>query len=211
MKKEAYYSMFPPNFQSNLFATNYHGLYFELGSKLPNIGEPNLAADNIWQPSTLAGQSFTVGNRVKDARSLSSNPAPVQIRYYYSGNPQNPSNPKYPQIQTPNSKFLIQNINFSNNCSSPPPYNKTDLITGATQINLLIFPNPVTDNLKFELENFTEEVVKYSIYNVHGSAVLSDKTTQSVGNINVATLSPGIYILVFETGERKLTARFAKL
>lgn len=59
---------------------------------------------------------------------------------------------------------------------------------------LMVYPNPAGDYLYFNLEPFTG-TAPYTLYSIHGSAVISGQATQGHNRISTANLTPGIYQL----------------
>lgn len=199
------YPMFPPNFQSNKFYTNYHGLYFESNSLIPDIGASNIGADNIWAASPLAGTSFTMGARVKDMRYWWATPTPRTVKYYLSGPLGTDRDPLLS-----NAIFNSNQNSVLNNCFASPFSNKMEVYKD-NQITLTIFPNPAAQILNYEVLGLGTGVIKYQIVDVNGRILLTASDAPEIGMLDVSSLTSGIYIIVFENITSKVTQRFAIL
>lgn len=94
------------------------------------------------------------------------------------------------------------------------------VVTTSTPINALsnesfglatfkLFPNPTTDNITVELpQGYTQ--VYASIVDVMGKTILNKEISDINNNINVASLSPGTYILSLSNEEGSTTKTFVK-
>lgn len=94
------------------------------------------------------------------------------------------------------------------------------VVTTSTPVNALsnesfglatfkLFPNPTTDNITVELpQGYTQ--VYASIVDVMGKTILYQEISDINNNINVASLSPGTYILSLSNEEGSTTKTFVK-
>lgn len=74
--------------------------------------------------------------------------------------------------------------------------------------SLIIFPNPVVDNLIF---NCSEHSFIATIFNSQGSPMLQQSLTNcNKATINVGSHAPGIYLLQVDADNRRWTSKFVK-
>ena len=90
--------------------------------------------------------------------------------------------------------FQIAEINYLTFIGTPP--------TGIVGVNLednkiLIFPNPVRDELTILVQNHTAGMT-YQIFDMVGRSITSGPMTQSATQINMQNFVPGTYILRVE-------------
>jgi hypothetical protein len=126
--------------------------------------------------------------------------------YTYSWTPGGYTTPSINNL-CPNTYSLT--ITDSKGCIST----ETVSISFATKLNessksgYSIFPNPVSTDIHFVLDNFFIPNKTFSsIYNLFGQKIISGKLNSSEGIINVDKLEKGIYYIVIENGmltERK--------
>lgn len=78
-------------------------------------------------------------------------------------------------------------------------------------VNLEVFPNPATTYLEIELQNPLSGLWQISIYDLTGQ-VLSRQAMNAFdkNEINIATLSPGMYFIKIQDGQKQLSAKFVK-
>jgi hypothetical protein len=95
--------------------------------------------------------------------------------------------------------------------------NFTDLITeiGPAETSsekLLLYPNPVVNELNIGLPQFTSEKITIEIYSSEGKKLYYHDINQSgdVYSINVEFLKKGIYIFKYQTNNQVLTTKFVK-
>ncbi len=75
-------------------------------------------------------------------------------------------------------------------------------------INVLAYPNPTTGFVKVSLTSKDAQLASYAIVNTIGQTV--QRGELSNGTINVATLTPGIYILQVNDGQKLFEAKLIK-
>jgi len=78
---------------------------------------------------------------------------------------------------------------------------------------LLIYPNPATNNINIKLEQNVFSEMEINIYSVEGSFVLQIKEQATADNIlsfNVANLAQGVYVAKIKIGEETKTFKFVK-
>lgn len=70
-------------------------------------------------------------------------------------------------------------------------------IEEAKGINLICsaYPNPATDFIKLIIEDYEVQHIRYQIYNIKGSLLLSNKVEANETNISIQSLLPAIYFL----------------
>lgn len=72
---------------------------------------------------------------------------------------------------------------------------------------LTIYPNPVRDNLKFELEDADDQILNYEIKSITGKLISSNS---SEGIIDVTNLSGGCYFLTIKTKSHSYIQKFVR-
>ncbi len=80
--------------------------------------------------------------------------------------------------------------------------------------SLTLFPNPVTDNLRYQLAGQVEGTAEVTIRNMYGKEVY--RTSQavepgSIQNLPVQHLTDGQYVLIFQDEDIRLHKRFVKV
>lgn len=86
--------------------------------------------------------------------------------------------------------------------------NKTEEVDSSVEVKL--YPNPVVNNLNVELLLLDAEIMNYNMYDLNGRQVLSgsfDNSTLGKTQVNVKTLSTGLYILKFESNFRTFSKK----
>jgi photosystem II stability/assembly factor-like uncharacterized protein len=96
------------------------------------------------------------------------------------------------EIVSPRSCALQKNINSSRS-------NKTsNRIIGLPfvykEMNFLLYPNPVSDNLTIEWQN-AEEHVEVSVYSIEGKLVLQRPLTPQSNTLNMSAFQNGLYVV----------------
>ncbi len=81
----------------------------------------------------------------------------------------------------------------------------TNFNTG--QVNVTIYPNPVTKNVITVASNKNLDV---AIYNVLGQNILSTKTTPTLNKINLESLNAGVYIIKLKSNTGTITKKLIK-
>lgn len=79
------------------------------------------------------------------------------------------------------------------------PY-EISTVTGieeAKGINLVCFayPNPATDFIKLIIEDYEVQHIRYQVYDINGSLLLSNKVEANETNISIQSLLPATYFL----------------
>lgn len=75
-----------------------------------------------------------------------------------------------------------------------------------------IYPNPTHGNLKVNITGGDDEVAySYELFNTSGSKVLNGRVVQHGETpIPMQSLSPGVYILIIQANEEKMTYKIIK-
>ncbi|MCO5249007.1 MAG: T9SS type A sorting domain-containing protein [Chitinophagales bacterium] len=68
--------------------------------------------------------------------------------------------------------------------------------------NVFFYPNPVQDQFTVDITKTDIHQATISIYNIQGQKVIEELAKQSITHLNTATLSPGIYLVKVQAGER---------
>ncbi|MGB0880585.1 MAG: T9SS type A sorting domain-containing protein, partial [Polaribacter sp.] len=105
-----------------------------------------------------------------------------------------------------NTQYWINIGHFDGTTDNPEGSFTIDISTTDTTVlkvesnsieNFTLFPTVVKDNLSFTSQ---EKVDVLTIYNITGQEVLSRKPQLTNGNINVSSLSNGMYIVKVKAG-----------
>lgn len=75
------------------------------------------------------------------------------------------------------------------------------------EIEFLIYPNPVNDNLNI---SGIEKECKAYIWSSSGRLMLNKPLSKKDNSINITTLSPGLYLILIETSDGSTTRKFVK-
>lgn len=85
--------------------------------------------------------------------------------------------------------------------------------TGMDDVQLMdeviIYPNPTSDQLVIEANGF-DEPVEYSVYNVMGRMLMSDEFLKQV-KLNIEAYASDVYFIQFNIAGKKIWKRFVKL
>ncbi|RKX17071.1 MAG: hypothetical protein DRP35_11580, partial [Candidatus Zixiibacteriota bacterium] len=78
--------------------------------------------------------------------------------------------------------------------------------------SLVVYPNPVTDELFLNFSEKLNGTVNITVYNTAGQQLISEKINQSVGyyRLNTSGLRSGVYILTLINKEQAFKAKFVK-
>jgi uncharacterized protein (TIGR02145 family) len=97
---------------------------------------------------------------------------------------------KYYNSSIVRSNFMMKMVGISIRCLKDTP---SQINENNYQENIDIYPNPVTD--KLYLNNSTRQTLKMQIYNTVGQCVLQKELNTQTSEINISSLTKGIYIL----------------
>ena len=75
---------------------------------------------------------------------------------------------------------------------------------------ITLFPNPAQDLLQIDLQSLEFEESQLEVYNIAGSLLLSKQIRQAKPQLDISTLSKGIYLLKINTPQGILSGRFIK-
>jgi hypothetical protein len=87
-----------------------------------------------------------------------------------------------------NSTLYVDNISFDNLITSVPD-------AGRSAINIVLYPNPASENVTFTNNNLNNEDITIYIYNIMGALVKAEKLINNQQQINVNDLDNGIYFV----------------
>lgn len=107
-----------------------------------------------------------------------------------------------------NYSLQITNTNGCNNISAP--FDSKGMLLGKITNSFRIFPNPVVDNVNIFLADKVEGEVQINIYAMDGKSVWNKTYSSVPSNINISTLTPGIYVLDCSVQGKKYTAKLIK-
>ena len=81
----------------------------------------------------------------------------------------------------------------------------------ATAFGLKIFPNPVTQNLKLNIENYNNETLFAELFDTAGRSILKQKINANTTSFDVSNLRSASYILsVSKNGQQLKTYKIIK-
>lgn len=109
--------------------------------------------------------------------------------------------------------FFLENLtNGTMACQGYIPVPVVDTDNPAWNASFSLFPNPADDfiMLKFESEQQLEEI-NIDICNTLGQMVMDQQLKELSGQLNIAGLQPGIYLLKASAGGKYLTRKFMKM
>lgn len=79
---------------------------------------------------------------------------------------------------------------------------------------LLIYPNPAQNNLYVRYDDFEIKALKFNIIDIMGRKVIKNQTTSylksDIFNIDISSLSEGIYFIELEIGDKQQYKKFIK-
>ncbi len=105
----------------------------------------------------------------------------------------------------------VQELSSGNNAISEgfinPEMTSALVISDAKIIDLILYPNPVSDNLNVAAK---DTITKISIYNQLGQLVKSQNPLHSNFNIDVSNLSTGTYLIKIEANNKITTKQIIK-
>lgn len=79
------------------------------------------------------------------------------------------------------------------------------------EISINAFPNPTTDDLFLEIENYERNDLSYQLFNLEGELIASEKINEDQVVISMSRLPASVYILrVMELNENVKTIRIVK-
>lgn len=79
----------------------------------------------------------------------------------------------------------------------------------ASVLNLTVFPNPAERAINLKLNDFFGNEV-YSIYNMQGALIKTEKLESNLAQIDVTGLTSGVYVIKVKSGETMLQEKFIK-
>jgi len=77
----------------------------------------------------------------------------------------------------------------------PVLFKTTDIINKLEDIEVSIYPNPTTVNLNIRLSDGNPSVTECNIYNTAGQKIVSSALNNTLNQIPVNHLVPGLYII----------------
>ena len=107
----------------------------------------------------------------------------------------------------------VKGSNGSVNQGVQQPYEIT-VISGIIEnsnnrLSISVFPNPSTDILTLKIENIDLKDLSYQLFDSKGTLLLSDKIIGNQSNINLFSLTSGIYFL--KVYDRRNTIKVFKI
>lgn len=104
-------------------------------------------------------------------------------------------------------------VNGGMGYSFAAPLPTGDLLEVQPQIDFSLYPNPATENINLQLDQFIGESVELKIFNLYGQIVyhrhipILEEPTES---LNIYTLSPGTYLVEIQTGDHRISKKLVK-
>ena len=88
------------------------------------------------------------------------------------------------------------------------PY-EISVVTGIDEaleimLEMVVYPNPATDFLKLNLGDYDGENLRYQLYDINGSIILTDKIEVQETDISMQTLKPSTYFLKVIQGNKEI-------
>ena len=94
------------------------------------------------------------------------------------------------------------------------PRNGADIGTGLpqylTENDLVVYPNPVSDNLNVTLRTDAFQVTSLAVYDLTGKLVMSQSVSDNQISVNAQKLAAGSYFLRLSDGTQSVTTKFVK-
>lgn len=198
------------NITTNIPATGYElnkDYTITLSSTTSNAGGFQMVAENDANAKTgtfIAGS----GSRVSGSRITHSNSSSNSWSFTW----------KSPSTDSGNIKFhaavVVANGDGSNGSGDKVVTTSTAGatvlgISEAKRLKFDMFPNPASENITIQLPSGSEEA-KVEFYDYVGRLALSKKITLNNKNINVTSLTSGVYILKVVSADRIGSQKFIK-
>lgn len=91
----------------------------------------------------------------------------------------------------------------------------TSIVTGVENHELessefLIYPNPATNTLNFQLSASNAKGVNYQIYHINGKLLSAGRVHQGHNKLNIDSYEQGLYIIQISIADRTLIKKFIK-
>lgn len=89
------------------------------------------------------------------------------------------------------------------------PYNYNDILEIKTNKDLIIYPSPAINQIVIENTDFSIGDI-IGIYDVQGKLLMQNNLLQTKTNINISSLSKGVYVVKLSNNRYSLVKRFLK-
>ena len=116
-----------------------------------------------------------------------------------------------PFMTIPITNPMAKNVTFELTVNTNQKTLVVSLITGIEEVsnlNITLYPNPVSDNLKI---NGITNPTTATIYSENGRLIQTNKLNSSISDINLTGLSAGLYIIKLQSDNEMAVKRFVKL
>lgn len=83
----------------------------------------------------------------------------------------------------------------------------------APELHIKLYPNPASSTLNYQIKTLTSEVLKLRVFDAYGSFTGIETGAQNVpfeGEMDISSLSAGVYLMVIESDGRRYSRRFVK-
>jgi hypothetical protein len=82
---------------------------------------------------------------------------------------------------------------------------------GNISLGFVAFPNPATDFIKLKIENYEVDNLTYSLFDINGIKLKTNKIESYETTVNMRTLWPSIYFLkIFDRNKEIITYKIIK-
>ncbi len=75
-------------------------------------------------------------------------------------------------------------------------------------VSASLFPNPTQEDITLEVKQLANEQLTYSVFDMQGKLILTDKVRADETNISLKEFTPGIYFIQINNSENKKTQSF---
>ena len=129
----------------------------------------------------------------------------VQSNYLYTDNMLSALN-----FLPPTTFYRLKIVNIDGSYT----YSEIRSVSNKVSFAVSLYPNPANDNLNVIINSTQNETAQMQVINMDGKIIISTSSNIAVGtttnNINVSSLSSGIYFIKIETSEGQSTLKFVK-
>lgn len=78
--------------------------------------------------------------------------------------------------------------------------NNTGIEETLSKANVTLFPNPVSENLNIQFENYKYEVIEMDIIDITGKVIQHQQLMQKNNTVNLNNIAEGIYLVKLQNG-----------
>ncbi len=92
-------------------------------------------------------------------------------------------------------------------CGSPPDISVEEISGNDPDHSLLIYPNPASSIVYFELEESTEKINSIQLHDIHGRLVAEWHPQAQIAELDISHLSGGMYLTRVTVGQKVITRK----